>query len=270
VAAIVIFTAVVAAILLGMAASRLARRRNPDDPDPVVPEALGHAISLAVLFLAFVLVENSQAFSRARAAANAEADTVDHMFEVAGYGPQPFRQQIQGALVCYARAIRTYEWTEAERGEFAPEVSVWSNGLREPLGGLVKTNETLFEMLTDADKERATQHQNRVLEAGGTTPRPVYGLMLIILMVAVTGFAASLPRTNAHLHMAALAVLSVLLSGTLLLIIDLERPFSGLTKIEPDAISLISRELESEYGETFAGSSLPCDRTGRDKSPSSS
>lgn len=268
-AAVAIFTAVVAAILLGMAASRFARRRHPDDADPAVPEALGHAISLAVLFLAFVLVENSQSFSRARAAANAEADTVDHMFEVAGYGPQPFRQEIQGTLVCYARAIRTYEWTEAENGEFAPDVSVWSNGLRAPLGGLVEKNSTLFEMLTDADKERATQHQNRVLEAGGTTPGPVYGLMVVILMVAVMGFAASLPKTNLRLHLAALAVLSILLTATLLLIMDLERPFSGLTKIKPEAMSLISRELESEYSEAFGASHLPCDNTGRDKSPSS-
>lgn len=259
----IVLLGIVAAAMLGLAGRRLTRRWSREDAGPTVPEVLGQALGLAILFLAFVLVENAQTFGRARAAASAEADTVDQMFELAGYGPEKFQQDVQATLVCYARAITHYEWIEAEKGEFAPEVGVWANRLRPSVGDLLEQNDTLFEVFVDADEERASQHQNRIIEAGGTMPGAVYALMGTTVLLSLMGFAASLPQRHSQMHILALAVLSILLAATLVLIRDLERPFTGLAKVKPVAIGLISTEMETEYGEQYGGPQLLCDSTGK-------
>lgn len=264
-----VFVIVVGASLaVGLVANHRLRDRllTSDDPGPSVADVIGQALTLAVLFLAFVLVGASDSYSRAETAAGAEADVVDHMFELANYGPDPQRQDIQAGLVCYTRAIVAYEWKNMGRGR-APEASHWSTGIRDSFAQLGRVDDersqTLFSMLVDADRDRSTARRERINEATNTTPAAVYAIVLVTVAVSICAFAFAIPRRRNRAHVATLLILSLLLLSTLVLVRELELPFNGLARIGPSAMLDTAGDIGADYADAYGPAGLPCDRTGR-------
>lgn len=70
-----------------------------------VLEVLGTTALIAGLLIGFVLSGASTSYSSASTAARAEADTVETLYESAEFVKQPYRQRLQVAAVCYARAV---------------------------------------------------------------------------------------------------------------------------------------------------------------------
>src|SRR5918997_149879 len=134
--------AVMAALIAGLLLRRLAGREI-GEPDTTMADLASQGLTLAILFIAFVLVDASASYNRASAAATAEADVVDHMYELAEYAPEPQRRQLAASTVCYARAILHHEWPAMERGR-SPVASQWSTRLRRIFAQL-PADSSLFE-----------------------------------------------------------------------------------------------------------------------------
>jgi hypothetical protein len=255
--------AVTIAVVLGVALNRLTRRRTSDpDVGPTITDIASQALALAVLFLAFVLVDSSASYSRAAQAAVAEADVVDHMFELAAYSPEPQRQRIEGAVVCYARAILAYEWDQMDRGR-SPVASVWSTRIRDTFAQIKEVDSGVFQMLVDADRARSTARRDRIVEETSSTPTTVTALMIITLALSLGAFAFGLPRRNNRGHVVVLAAVTLVLCGALLLIHDLEHPFSGPTHIAATAMRDTAADDAEDYLGTYPAASLRCDHNGK-------
>jgi len=152
---VVALAAIVAAVVVGLIANRRLRPRLlPDEQDSMsLSDVINQALTLAVVFLAFVLVGNSESYDRARQAAVAEAGVVDHVFELAEYAPEPQRRQIQGAMVCYARAVVAYEWPHMDLGR-SKIASMWSIRVRDNFRS-IERSDSLFQLIDEADQQRS-------------------------------------------------------------------------------------------------------------------
>ncbi|MFD6371945.1 hypothetical protein ACFWGM_33635, partial [Streptomyces roseolus] len=126
---------IAAALAVGLFANQVRRRRRAadggDGEEASVSDLVSPLETLAVLLVAFVIVLAAESYGAASTAVEAEAGRVDQLYEVADYAPEPQRERLQAAAVCYARAIQAVEWPlMADGGEKSPVASVWSSDFR--------------------------------------------------------------------------------------------------------------------------------------------
>ncbi|MDA3645958.1 hypothetical protein LZ318_15755 [Saccharopolyspora indica] len=260
---VIVIVVLVAALACGLTANLVLRRRDEDaEQGASVKDVLSPIMTLAVIFLAFVLVQGSTSFGHARDAASAEADAVDDIFELADYAPGAQREQIQGVLVCYARAVIHQGWGN-ESNSLSPAVNTWSSAIRTPFPALKTSDSSLFGMLVTADQKRAEERTNRVDEATADTPAAVYAFVLVALAIAVAGYAFTIPARRNSRNITAVVLLTAILIGAILLVRDLELPYSGPISIQPTAMERTEQDIAGDFATAFPASSPPCDDVGQ-------
>ncbi|MET9516472.1 hypothetical protein [Streptomyces sp. NPDC002994] len=218
--------------------------------------------TLTVFVLAFVLVTASTSNGKADEAVRNEAGVVDHMFEVADYAPSAQRQRLQADVVCYVRAVRAAEWPAMAQGRGSKVPNTWSTDFRAGLRQM-GDGASAFGMLVSADKERSEARQTRIAESTPAIPSAVYWLMLAALAFLVITLALCLPRRNTALVTMGLVVLTALLTTVLLVIRDVERPFSGVIQVTPAAMTAVEDDISEDFTEVYGEGRLPCDGQGK-------
>lgn len=268
---VITIAAMAAALAIGLAANHYQRRRASGDADEEkapVSDLISPLETLAVLLVAFVIVVAAESFGAAGQAVGAEAHRVDQLYEVADYAPQPQRERIQGDAVCYARAILAYEWPQMDSsGEKAPEVSVWSSDFRRHFKELARADDGTLALLVDADDQRSVARQTRLAEAAPAIPPVVYWFMVVALAATIGAFAFGLPSNRGPSHIALLLVLAALFTGSLLLIADIDRPFSGQIHISASTMEETAADIAEDFTHDHPDHPLPCDLQGRRTAP---
>lgn len=266
-----IVVAVVAAVVAGLLANR---RWNPHDADGDADgddEGLGlgdfvnPVTTLAVILLAFVMVESLSSYGRARDNIGQEARVVDLLGETAGRVQDPdFARELQGNYICYARAVRVHEWESMVDGERAPEVSTWTGRLGTTYRELRSAGgDEEFDRLLDLDAERSQARLARISEANPSIPAGLNALMFGSITVSLLGISFFVSRKgNRGVQVCLVAVLAGLLGGTLYMINDLDQPYSGLNRLEPTEIARIQQSLEGDFAAQFPAAEPPCDTDG--------
>ncbi|GLX19691.1 DUF4239 domain-containing protein [Streptomyces lavendulae] len=259
---------IAAALVGGLLANQLRRRHHAGEPggdadEATVSDLVSPLETLAVLLVAFVIVVAAESYGEAGNAVGAEAHRVDQLYEVADYAPEPQRERMQAAAVCYSRAIMTYEWPRMEAsGTKAPEASVWSTDFRRHFKELAHKDDSSFALLVEADDQRSVARQARLSEASPAIPAVVYWFMVLSLAATIGAFAFGLPRKRGPAHFVLLFVLAGLFTGSLLLIEDIDRPFSGAIKITSEAMAATAEDIGEDYSVDHPGRALPCDEHG--------
>ncbi|MFC9292739.1 hypothetical protein ACFTWH_33745 [Streptomyces sp. NPDC057011] len=260
---------VVAAIALvaSFAANRFLRPRlvSADDEGMGVRDLIGPMQTLTVLLLAFVLATSAASYSKADDAARAEAHALDHLAEVAGYVPDTQRTRLQAGVVCYARAVRTKEWPAMEDGGSSSQPGVWTADFRRTF--LELRADSAFGMLVSADESRSAQRQQRLAQASPTIPPAIMWFLLSTLTLTVVGLGVSIPHRNNGAQLAALTVITALLTSALVMIYTIDRPFAGFIHISPTAIQETEEETFRDLRAVHPGVRLPCDASGRRVTP---
>lgn len=258
----------VAALVLGLAANwLLKRRKNVETGEPIqVSDLVSPMETLAVLLLAFVLVLAAESFNVADDAVRAEAGVVDHFFEVSEFAPPAATQQLQGATVCYARAVLAHEWPSMVAGAGTSSVpSTWSTQFRAVFKQL-GADSPVFETLVNADKERSDARSQRVSQSVPAVPDILYWFMLLALAVTVGTFAFSLPAGRKRLEVATLVLLTALFTLSLILIRDVDRPFGGAISVSAEAMRDTESDIAEDFIDVYGQNALPCNDKG-EKTP---
>lgn len=256
---------IVLALVAGLLCNRLIRRKGDDQDTPSITDLISPLETLAVLILAFVLVGAAESYSEAEDAAAVEASTVDHLFETAEYAPLEYREPMQAATVCYARAVHHYGWSAMRDGNGAAVPSIWTTDLRTHFTRMVAdptTNDTVFEMLVTTDKERSEARQSRINESTPAIPNIVYWFMALTLAVTIAAYAYSVRMGVRQGHTVGVAVLAVLFVASLLLIADVDSPFSGPIRIEPTSMIITEQDITEDFADEYGLAQLPCDSNG--------
>ncbi|MFJ7209616.1 hypothetical protein ACIQWR_39550 [Streptomyces sp. NPDC098789] len=253
----------VLALLAGLAANRFLRPRllsEDDDSGMAVKDLVGPLLTLTVLLLAFVLVTANGSYGKAEVSSRGEARALDQLVETAEYAPETQRAQIQSAAVCYARAVRTQEWPAMADGNGSAAPSVWSTDFRQTFRSL--EGKSVFGMLIAADNKRSEEREERLTQATASIPGVILWFLLATLVITVIALGVCIPRRNRRGQLITLTVITALLTTTLCIIRDVDRPFSGVIKVQPTAIAEIERQATRDFLAHHTAADLPCDSDG--------
>ncbi|MGC5561782.1 hypothetical protein ACPYPG_02915 [Streptomyces sp. FR-108] len=260
---LLVITVAVVALLAGLAVNRWLRPRllsEDDDTGMAVKDLVGPLLTLTVLLLAFVLVTANGSYGKAEVASRGEARALDQLVETAEYAPEAQRTRIQAAAVCYARAVRTQEWPAMDDGRGSAAPSVWSTDVRGTFRAL--EGKPVFGMLIAADNKRSDEREERLTQATASIPSAILWFLLITLTITVIGLGICLPRRNNRGQIIALVVITALLTTTLCIIRDVDRPFGGITAVDPTAITEVERQATRDFTANHPAADLPCDEQG--------
>lgn len=225
-----------------------------------VKDLVGPLLTLTVLLLAFVLVTASGSYGKAEVAARGEARALDQLVETAEYAPAAQRAQVQADAVCYARAVRHQEWPAMAEGKGSAAPSTWSTDFRRAFGEV--QGKPVFGMLVAADNKRSEEREERLTQATASIPGAIFWFLLATLTLTVVALGICLPRRNNRGQLITLALITALLTTTLCIIRDVDRPFGGIIDVEPTAISEAERQAERDFLIHHSASELPCDADG--------
>jgi hypothetical protein len=218
--------------------------------------------TFVALMLAFVLIETFSSFRDARKATTDEAGAVATEAQLASLLPSVLATDLTGSLLCYARAVAGPGWNSLERTRHtSPVVDQAEAGLTSSIGRAEQggTNATILGKLLDADQERADARRVRLDEALPSVPG-VVTILLIGSVAATVAATAALAdrRVRFGLRMGLTVVTAVVLTASLLVIFDLDRPFGGAASIPPSAMQAVEQQLvASPYA-----ASPPCNAQG--------
>ncbi|WP_369215710.1 hypothetical protein [Streptomyces flavofungini] len=253
----------VLALLAGLLANRFLRPRlltSDDDEGMAVKDLVGPLLTLTVLLLAFVLVTASASYGKAEVASRGEARALDQLVETAEYAPGEQRARIQADAVCYARAVRHQEWPAMSDGKGSTAPSVWSTDVRRSFSGL--QGKPVFGMLVAADNKRSDEREERLTQATASIPSAIFWFLLATLTFTVVALGICLPRRNNRGQIITLTLITALLTATLCIIRDVDRPFGGIIDVKPTAISEIERQSERDFLANHSAADVPCDEEG--------
>ncbi|MGW7064763.1 bestrophin-like domain [Streptomyces sp. NPDC054904] len=251
------------ALLAGLAANRWLRPRllnEDDDTGMAVKDLVGPLLTLTVLLLAFVLVTANGSYGKAEVASRGEARAVDQLVEAAEYAPAAQRAEIQADAVCYARAVRKQEWPAMADGHGSPAPSVWSTDFRRVFREV--EGKPVFGMLVAADNKRSEEREERLTQATASIPSAILWFLLATLVITVVALGVCLPRRNNRGQVITLTVITALLTATLCIIRDVDRPFGGIINVSPTAIAEVERQANRDFLAHHTAAELPCDTEG--------
>ena len=245
---------------------RLARRVRTESEQSaeVVPltDLLIPVRILVALVLAFVLVQTFTSYEDAGDAADDEAGAVSAEAVAAALLPAPTGPDLVGELRCYARAVDGPGWASLEETRRTSSISQDADArVAEAVAEAQQAgiNETLVAEVVAAERGRVEARRARLAEAAPSVPGLVTALLVGSVMVTVASTAAFADRRiRPSLQWTMLGVTAFIFTASLLVILDLDRPFGGVAAIEPTAM----RAVEAQIGDTTFGADPPCDESG--------
>ncbi|MFD7710814.1 hypothetical protein ACFV6E_40845 [Streptomyces sp. NPDC059785] len=260
---ILVIVVVILALLAGLAANRFLRPlllTEDDDAGMAVKDLLGPLLTLTVLLLAFILATANSSYGKAEVAARGEARALDQLVEAAEYAPKAQKAEIQADAVCYARAVRAKEWPAMADGNGSSAPSVWSTGFRHTFREL--EGKPVFGMLVAADNKRSDEREERLTQATASIPSAVLWFLLATLAATVIALGVCIPRRNNRGQLATLVLITALLTTTLCIIRDVDRPFGGIIDVQPTAVTEVQRQATRDFLAHSTAADLPCDNQG--------
>jgi hypothetical protein len=219
--------------------------------------------AFAVL-LAFVMFVAFTSYTNAKDSAVAEAAGVDAMFGSSQYFPADERDQLQAALVCYARSVVNVEWDAMSEGDDSPVTDNWRHLVERRLRALHIDTPTRLagnnQLLAEHDTLNAARH-DRLTEADPVIAAPVWLILGLGGMATVAFVLIFTDRREAFLVQASMmAVVAAMVSASLTLVWFLDHPYQGDNgSIEPEQMQRELDEIEVER----ADFPVPCSNEGR-------
>jgi hypothetical protein len=242
---------------------RLGRQVDKDVQGIKTEHIVAPLVTLAVFLSAFVVAQATGSFRAATDQAGVEAGAVDQFFETAALLPDDRGRQIQVATACYARAVHRQEWRTMEQGETAEDVGVWTDAIRTELPKVLDGPSPVVTGLLTLDRQRSEARRLRLTEMVPSIPTVVLWLMfLAVLGVVLALTSLALPPIRRGNVAAVTGVIALLLGSTLLLVEELEEPYSGWVHIESTAMARTAASAAEELA-AVGVDDLPCDEDGR-------
>jgi hypothetical protein len=268
---------VVVVVALAVVCGLLVNRRKPDatqvdeQATPIFMvgnwvgpgDIVGRVATLAVLLVAFSIVQGNVSYRGADSGANTEANALRNMFELTDYVPEPQREHLQAVALCYARAVHHLEWKTMADGEPSPVVTAWTGRIRDTFAELA-IDKPPFTMLLSDNKDREQARRQRIADANPTIPGTVFWLMVVAVAISLGWLAYQIPRVkNRRPFIIALGLYAAFLSAGLLVSVDLDAPFAGLAQIKPVAITSTEQDITTEFVAHHGADSPPCNDQGQ-------
>jgi hypothetical protein len=246
---------VLIAVLVSLAGLALVRRMVPINELEQHTDVAGYVYAvIGVIYavvLALVVIAAWEEYRDARESAAIEASAVLNLARAANGWPAGDRDEVESALIAYARQVVDDEWPAMARGDYGPTADtvtvnqLWQalNEAEESANAKSASYEVALQQLGILSEAR----RNRLLLGQEGLPMSMV-VILIIGAVVTVGFAYLFAVDDGRLHALMITSLAVLVVLLLLLQFQLGMPFQGVSAIEPTAMKLVLAEIDSASG----------------------
>lgn len=120
-----------------------------------------------------------------------------------------------------------------------------------------------YGTILSAEKERADGRRLRIVQARPAVPEPVPVTLVGTSALAVFGIAAfTLPYVSRRTQAGALIVLTGVLATVQIAIIDMDRKYDGLIRVEPQDFVIAEQALTDRCNQRYGDATVPCDDQG--------
>lgn len=245
---LIIIACVSAAVLflfLVTRASSAPSRKESNDFTGAVVAVIG--TTYAVL-LAFMLAGVWTMFQQAQANEEQEANALVNLYRIAAQVREPNGRQIQEICRRYADNAVSREFQALEHGQMSTEGNEMIDQLWKLAGqSEVRSNADSIVVYQLIEELRGLTEHRRLRAMQGREQLPVILWVVLIAGGVITVAASCLFGVpNFRFHLLQVLVLTFLISLVLVAIEDIDRPYQGLVKVEPEGFQFAVRTLHSE------------------------
>jgi hypothetical protein len=224
-------------------------------------------IAFAIL-LGFVVLQAYDSYNDAKRGAEEEAQSVLELTRTAATFTPEEHERLEGALVCYGRAVIEQGWPAMrDGGEGSPVVSDWGRRFREAafevrVRSLVE--EAAFRQLLMEQDRRIEGRRMRLAEAVRVTPPPLWFVLILGAFLTVGWIVLGADRRGSFVVQAsAVASVAAMATAALLLVWFLDHPFTDESgSIRPIEMEEVLRVIEEESHAEGVEVTHPCTEDG--------
>jgi phage tail protein X len=200
------------------------------------------------VLLALVVIAVWEEHEAAKATVGAEANGLAEVFWLAHSLPDPDGPRLQELARSYARVVAEEEWPLMARGG-GSSVEAWAllDEVRLSVQNLevrTQADGALFEQGLDRVHGLADARRERMVEADEGVPAVLWAVLVLGGTITV-GFTYLFGLANTWSHRLMVAAVAGLIALVLFTIGSLEYPFSGGTRVGPEAFELVLDRFES-------------------------
>jgi len=205
-------------------------------------------VAYAVL-LAFVVVSVWDEFEATKRAADAEAERYYNVYRNSYNFPDEAGAPMRAALMAYAVAVRDKDWPAMVEGRRGSEAAAQRyTRLSYTVGQTKSPDIALLPSVLHAInllQEVADLRLERLSDVGGHVTPLIWGVLLLgaVVTLAYPAFFAT-PRIAPQVLMT--AGLAIIVGATVLLILNLNYPFSGPERVTAEAIDRVIERMRAE------------------------
>lgn len=193
---------------------------------------------LYAVVLAGALISVWEGYAEAREIANREADDMVQLSQLATAFPTATKLELRTQLHTYAESVINKEWDEMAKGGFSLESRRELDGLFKVYAKIKPRDDAETQFLTSSLDQLdiiSDSRRSRILKSQEGLP----GVMWAVLLIGAV-FTLAFTYLFGTENVKAQAVMTALLAGTmslaLFVILCLDQPFSGDTRVEPTAL----------------------------------
>jgi hypothetical protein len=142
------------------------------------------------------------------------------------------------------------EWFLMERGQASPRAWALVDEMRSTIHSIEpasSTDQVLYDKGLDRVHDLVDQRRLRLLEAGPGMPHVLWSVLAVGGIIVVS-FTYLFGLENTWSHRLRIAALASIIALVLFTIYALDRPFAGITRVQPDAFELVLERIEQAPG----------------------
>ena len=222
-----------------------ARRREHNEVAGFIYAVVG--VIYAVL-LALTVIAVWEEHEAAKATVRQEANELADLFWLARRFPEPEGPRLQELALSYARVVAEEEWALMARGDgSSPEAWALMDAMRlrtQKLEVDTRSEQVLFERGLEHVDALADARRERMVEAEEGIPAVLWAVLVLGGIITV-GFTYLFGLENTWSHRLMVAAVAGVIALVLFTIGSLEYPFSGGTRIGPEAFELARDRFEA-------------------------
>jgi hypothetical protein len=201
-------------------------------------------VMYAVL-LAFVVIAVWQNLDSARQTTFKEADALAGVYWISRELPLPLGSQLEHNTLEYAKTVQDTEWPLMSQHHSSPQATKLVYAMRSEVLSFTPSDprqQVLFEHAVSHVEELASERRERLTEVDDSVPTIMW-VALIAGGLLTVGFTYLFGLSNTLAHGLMVLTLTALVVVSLLLIKEMDFPFTGVTRVEPTAFEVFLNRL---------------------------
>jgi hypothetical protein len=203
---------------------------------------------LGVLFsvmLAFVVVNEWETLSDVKSNTFTEANELGALYWDSRALPPDQGRALEKTTKDYARAVIDTEWPMLDKGESDPAATQLVYDMRAEINAMPTTTprqQAIYEQSMTHVDNLASARRERINESSESVPGILW-VILILGSVLTVGYSFLFGLANFWAHLLIAAPLGVLVVLVLLVIDQLNHPFSGMVAVQPESFRIFLDRL---------------------------